>query len=89
MADAFSRQPGEAGYPDEGDIGDYSIRLCALQNPVVFSAVKDWLQMVALHLVLTDCIEAMKTAFSYCCPVVALACKSRSSQHLDQGEYAN
>ena len=44
-----------------------------LQDPVVFTAVKDWLQMVAPHLVLIDCMGAMKAALSSGHPVVTLA----------------
>ena len=45
--------------------------------------------MVAPHLVLTDYIEAMKSALSSSHPVVAMACKKFSRQHLDHREYAN
>ena len=64
------------------NIGDSGSRLHALQDPVVFAAVKDWLQVVAPHLVLIDCIEAIKTALSSGHPVVALDCKRCSRQHL-------
>ena len=39
VEDAVSREPAEAGYPDEGDIGDSSSGPCAPQDPVVFTAV--------------------------------------------------
>ena len=61
----------------------------ALQDPGVFAAMNDWLQVVVPHLVLTDCMEAMKTALSSGHQVVALACKRCSRQYLDHGEYAN
>ena len=63
--------------------------LHTLQDLVVFAAMKDCLQMVVPHLVLTDCMGAIKTALSSGHPVVALACKRCSRQHLDHGEYAN
>ena len=56
-----------------------------MQDPIVFDAEKDWLQEVAPHLVLTNCMEAMKIALSSGYPVVALACKKSSRQYLDQG----
>ena len=40
------------------------------------------------HLVLTDCIEATKSPLSSGHPVVALAFKTCSRQHLDLEEYA-
>ena len=60
-----------------------------MQYPDIFAAVKDWLQVVVPHLVLTGCIKVMKTALSSGHLVVALAFKRCSSQHLDHGEYAN
>ena len=60
-----------------------------LQDPVAFAAVTDWLQVVPPHLVLTDSIEAIKTALFSGHPVVALACKRCSRQQLDHGKYAN
>ena len=42
---------------------------------VFFASVKDWLQAVAPHLVLTGFIEIIKTALSSSHPVVTLACK--------------
>ena len=45
--------------------------------------------MVVPHLALTGFMEAMKTALSFRHPVVALACKRCSRQHLDHIEYAN
>ena len=53
------------------------------------TAVKDWLQNAAPHLVLAGFIEAMKTALSSGRPVVALDCKRCSSQYLSHGWYAN
>ena len=89
MANALSRQPGEVGYPDEGSIVNPSSWLHALQDPVIFSAVADWLLVVAPHLVLTGCIEEIKTALSSGHPVVALACKRHRRQCFDYGEYTN
>ena len=43
MANALSRQPGEVGQPDEGDIGDSGSGLYILQDPIVFTAVQDQL----------------------------------------------
>ena len=83
VEDALSRQPGEADQPADSNIGDYHSRLPALQDPVIFSAVDDWLKAVAPHLVLTGYIEAMKTALSSGHPVVALACKKCRKQQLD------
>ena len=65
-------------------LGILAMAHITLQDPVVFAAVEDWLKVVAPHLVLTGCIEAMKTALSSGHPVVALACKRCSRQHLDQ-----
>ena len=62
---------------------------CALQNPVVFSAIEDWLKVVASHLVLADCIDAIKAALSSRHSEVALACKRCSRQHLNHREDAN
>ena len=44
---------------------------------------------MAPHLVLTGCIEAMKTALSSGHHVVALAYKRCIRKHLDHGVYAN
>ena len=44
---------------------------------------------MARYLVLTGCIEAMKTALSSGSEVVTLACKRCSRQYLDHGECAN
>ena len=77
------------GWSDNGDTGDCDSSPCALQDPIVFATVEDWLQVVAPHLVLTDCMEAMKTAMSSGRPVVALAYKRCGRQHLEHGEYAN
>ena len=41
VADTLSRQPSAAGYPDDINIGGSGSRLHALQDPVVFFAVKD------------------------------------------------
>ena len=61
----------------------------ALQDLAVLDAIEDWLEVVAPQLVLTGYIEAMKTALSSGRPVVVLACKRYSKQHLDHREYAN
>ena len=82
VADALSKEPGEASWLDEVDIGDTGREPCVLQNPIVFVAVDYWLQVVVPHLFLTGCIKAMKTAFSSGCPVDALACKKCSRQYL-------
>ena len=58
-----------------------------MQYPIVFTAVEDWLKVVAPYLVLAGCIEVMKTALSYGHPVVALACKRYSRQYLEFVEY--
>ena len=44
--------------------------------------------MVAYHLVLVGCIEAIKTTLPSGCPVVSLACKGFSRQHLDMERMA-
>ena len=75
VAYALSRQPCEVGQPNGGDIEDSGSGPRALQNPVVFAAVKDWLQVVAPHLILTGYLEATKTILSSGHPMVALACK--------------
>ena len=36
MADALSRQPVEAGYPDDADIRDSGSGLQALQDTIIF-----------------------------------------------------
>ena len=59
--------------------------LYVLQDPVIFSAVTDWLQVIACHLVFTGCIEEIKTALSSGHPVVALACKRHRRQCVDHG----
>ena len=59
-----------------------------MHGPVIFGADKDWLLVVAPYLVMIDCVEAMKIALSSGCPVVALACKRCSKQHLDLGKCA-
>ena len=46
MADALSRQPEEVVQPNDGDSGDFGSGLHALQNPIVFAAVEDWLQVL-------------------------------------------
>ena len=61
----------------------------ALHDPVVLAAVEDCLKVVAPHLDLSGCIDSINTALSSGCPVVGLACKRYSRQHLDSGEYAN
>ena len=43
--------------------------------------------MAEPHLVLTGCIEAMKTALFYSYLVVAVAYKRYNRQYLDHGEY--
>ena len=43
-----------------------------MQDLDVFSTIEDWLQVVALHLILTSCIEAMKIALYLSHPKVAL-----------------
>ena len=75
MANALSRQPGEVGYPDDPDIGDAGSGLYALQDPIVFSATEDLSKVVAPHLVLANCIEALKSALSSSHPMVALTHK--------------
>ena len=55
---------------------------------IVFVAFDDWLKVVAPHLVLAGCIEAMKTALSSYHTMVALAYKRCSRQHLDSVYYA-
>ena len=40
VADAVSKQPGEAGWYDVDDLGDSGSKLYTLQDPVVFAAVK-------------------------------------------------
>ena len=89
VVDTLSKQPGEVGLPDDINIGDSDSMLCMLQDPIVFAEVEDWLKVVAPHLVLTGCMEAMKTVLSSCGPLVALALKRCSRQHLDHGEYAH
>ena len=83
MEDALSRKPGEVAKPDDADIEDSSSRLCELQDHIAFGAVKEWLQVVVPHLVLIDCIEAIKSPLSFSHPIVALACKRCSKQDLD------
>ena len=73
MVDTLSRQPGEVGLPDDINIRDSDSVPCVLQDPIVFAAVEDWLKVVAPHLVLTGCMEAMETVLSSCGPLVALA----------------
>ena len=41
VADALSRQPVEAGLPDDAAIGDTGSGLRALQDTVVFAAIND------------------------------------------------
>ena len=36
VIDALGSQPGEAGYPDEGELRDSGSKPCVLQDPVVF-----------------------------------------------------
>ena len=56
---------------------------------VIFIAViENWLKVMMPQLVLTGCIEAMKTALSSGNPVVILTCKRCSRQHLDDEKYA-
>ena len=88
VADAFSRLPGVAGFPDDIDIEKSSSGPRKLQDPIILAAMKDWLQVVAPHLVLTNCMGAIKTALPFGHSVVALACKRCSRQYLDHGEYA-
>ena len=73
IADSLSRQPDKVGYHDNSDIEDYASRPHALQNPVVFAAVEDWLKVVVPHLALTGCIETMRTSLSCGHTGVALA----------------
>ena len=77
-----------SGQPRDIDIEDSGSGLCKVQDAVVFDAVEDWLKIVTPHLVLADCVEAMKTSLSSDHPVVALAYKGCSRQHLDHEEYA-
>ena len=89
VAKSLSNQPCEVGQPDEGDIGDYGSRLSALQDPIGFTALENWLQMVAPHLVLTGSMEAVKIALSSGFPVVSLDCKRYGRQYLDHRDNAN
>ena len=89
MADGLSRQPGEVGRHDKGDIWDSGSGSYILQDPVVFSDVEDWLQVLLPHLVLMGWLKAIKMVLSFGHPVVALACKRYSRQYLDHGDYAN
>ena len=66
VADALSRQPGEASWPKDTDIGYSNSRAHALHDPVVFAAVEDWLKVVVSNLVLEVYIETIKTD----CPLV-------------------
>ena len=45
-SDALSRQPCEAGQPDDDDIGDFGGGPYALQDPIIFAAVEVWLKVV-------------------------------------------
>ena len=54
MADALSRQPGEASQPDYVNIGDSGDGLYALKDPIVLTTVESWFKVVVLHLVLAD-----------------------------------
>ena len=87
VEDTLSKQPGEAGQPNDSDNGECGSRLYTLQDPLYFATIEDRLEMVASHLVLEDCVEAISTELSSGCPIVALACKICSRQHLDLGEY--
>ena len=89
MLNALSSQPGEVGWPDDCDTRASSSRPYALQDPVFFATIIDFLKLVAPHLVLTGCIEAMKTALTFGHPVVALACNRYSRQHWDHKQYTN
>ena len=57
--------------------------LYALQDPVISAAIVDWLKVLGPHLVLADCIEAMKSCLSSSHPLVVLACERCSRQYLD------
>ena len=61
MENAYSRQTGEVGQPDDVNTGNSGIGPHALQDCVVFAAVEDRLKIVMPHLVLEDWVEAMKT----------------------------
>ena len=87
MEDAFGIQPGEARQPDDSDIRDFGYGLYILQGADICTAIEDWLKVVALNLVLTGYIAAIKIALSSDHPAVALACKKYSRQYLDYGEY--
>ena len=54
VADALSRQPDLSG-PCYIDIGDSCSEPYALYDPVS-GAIKNWLKVLAIHLVLADCI---------------------------------
>ena len=60
----------------------------ALHELIVFGAVKYCLKVVVCHLILADCIKAMKDLLSLGCPVVALACKRCNRKYLDSRKYA-
>ena len=68
-------------------LGILAVGLVYCRILLFFSTVEDWLQVVAPHLVLTGCIEAMETVLYSSHPVVALDCKRCSRQYLDHGEY--
>ena len=56
-------------------MGDSGGRAHALQEPIVFTAIEDWLKVVVPHLVLAGCTEAINTTLPSGHTMVALTCK--------------